>query len=30
MSVFSEIIVLVCVIALFALMLRPRRARTEV
>jgi hypothetical protein len=30
MAVFSEIIVLVSVIALFALMLRPRRARTEV
>ncbi len=30
MSVFSEIIVLVSVIALFALKLRPRRARTEV
>jgi hypothetical protein len=30
MSVFSEIIVLVSVIALFALMIRPRRARTEV
>ena len=30
MSVFSEIIVLVSVIALFALKLRPRRPRTEV
>ena len=30
MSVFSEIIVLVRVIALLALTVRPRRARTEV